>query len=104
MQEKLVYLDNNATTMVDPKVYEAMQPYFCELYGNPSSMHFFGGSIAKAIDKAREQVKNFVGAKDSKEIIFTASGSEGDNMAIRGILDANKSKKHIITTFLTGHL
>lgn len=98
MTEKLVYLDNNATTMVDPKVYEAMQPYFCDLYGNPSSMHYFGGQISKAIAKAREQVKEFLGAKDSKEIIFTASGSEGDNMAIRGILEANKSKKHIITT------
>lgn len=98
MAEKLVYLDNNATTMVDPKVYEVMKPYFCDLYGNPSSMHFFGGSVAKAINKAREQVKNFVGAKDAKEIIFTASGSEGDNMAIRGILEANKNKKHIITT------
>lgn len=98
MTEKLVYLDNNATTMVDPKVYEAMQPYFCELYGNPSSMHYFGGQISKAIAKAREQVKNFLGARDAKEIIFTASGSEGDNMAIRGILEANKSKKHIITT------
>ncbi len=95
---KTVYLDNNATTMVDPKVFEAMKPYFCELYGNPSSMHKFGGQVAKAVEKAREQVKNFLGANDSKEIIFTASGSEGDNMAIRGILEANKNKKHIITT------
>ena len=70
MTNKLVYLDNNATTMVDPKVYEAMQPYFCELYGNPSSMHEFGGKIMKAVNTAREQVKNFVGASDSKEIIF----------------------------------
>lgn len=98
MAEKVVYLDNNATTMVDPKVFEAMKPYFCDLYGNPSSMHEFGGKVAKAVDKAREQVKNFLGANDSKEIIFTASGSEGDNMAIRGILEANKNKKHIITT------
>lgn len=98
MENKIIYLDNNATTMVDPKVVEAMQPYFCELYGNPSSMHFFGGQIAKAVEKAREQVKNFLGAKDTKEIIFTASGSEGNNMAIRGILEANKTKKHIITT------
>lgn len=98
MNDKIVYLDNNATTMVDPKVFEAMKPYFCELYGNPSSMHEFGGQVAKAVDKAREQVKDFLGAKDAKEIIFTASGSEGDNMAIRGILEANKNKKHIITT------
>lgn len=96
--EKIVYLDNNATTMVDPKVFEAMTPYLKELYGNPSSMHEFGGTVAKAIHKAREQVKDFLGAKDAKEIIFTGSGSEGDNMAIRGVLEANKSKKHIITT------
>lgn len=98
MTNKLVYLDNNATTMVDPQVYEAMQPYFCEMYGNPSSMHEFGGKIMKAVNHAREQVKAFVGASDAKEIIFTASGSEGDNMAIRGVLEANKNKKHIITT------
>ncbi len=98
MTEKVVYLDNNATTMVDPKVFDAMKPYFCELYGNPSSMHKFGGQVMHAVDKAREQVKEFFGAKDSKEIIFTGSGSEGDNMAIRGILEANKNKKHIITT------
>lgn len=98
MPEKVVYLDNNATTMTDPEVFEAMKPYFCDLYGNPSSMHEFGGQVAKAVEKAREQVKDFIGAKDAKEIIFTASGSEGDNMAIRGILEANKNKKHIITT------
>lgn len=98
MTNKLVYLDNNATTMVDPLVYEAMQPYFCEMYGNPSSMHEFGGKIMRAVNIAREQVKNFVGATDAKEIVFTASGSEGDNMAIRGVLEANKNKKHIITT------
>ena len=98
MSQKIVYLDNNATTMTDPEVFEAMKPYFCDLYGNPSSMHEFGGQVAKAVEKSREQVKDFVGAKDAKEIIFTASGSEGDNMAIRGILEANKNKKHIITT------
>lgn len=98
MEHKTVYLDNNATTMVDPLVFEEMKPYFCEYYGNPSSMHEFGGHIMKAVNKAREQVKDFLGAKDAKEIIFTASGSEGDNMAIRGVLEANKNKKHIITT------
>ncbi len=98
MTEKVVYLDNNATTMVDPKVFEVMKPYFCEYYGNPSSMHEFGGKVSKAVAKAREQVKEFFGANDAKEIIFTGSGSEGDNMAIRGVLEANKNKKHIITT------
>ena len=98
MENRVVYLDNNATTMVDPLVFEEMKPYFCNLYGNPSSMHEFGGHVMKAVNKAREQVKEFLGAKDAKEIIFTASGSEGDNMAIRGVLEANKNKKHIITT------
>ena len=98
MTEKTVYLDNNATTMVDPKVYDVMKPYFCELYGNPSSTHEFGGQVAHAIEKAREQVKDLLGASDVKEIIFTGSGSESANMAIRGILEANKNKKHIITT------
>ena len=98
MTEKVVYLDNNATTMVDPKVFDVMKPYFCEYYGNPSSMHEFGGKVSKAVAKAREQVKEFFGANDAKEIIFTGSGSEGDNMAIRGVLEANKNKKHIITT------
>ena len=96
--EKIVYLDNNATTMVDPKVFEAMKPYFCELYGNPSSMHEFGGKVAHVIAEARESVKNLLGASDSSEIVFTASGSESANMAIKGILEANKNKKHIITT------
>lgn len=95
---KTVYLDNNATTMVDPLVFEAMKPYFCDLYGNPSSMHTFGGQLAKVVNESREKVKDFIGAADAKEIIFTASGSEGDNMAIRGILEANKNKKHIVTT------
>ena len=96
--EKIVYLDNNATTMVDPKVFEAMKPYFCELYGNPSSMHEFGGKVAHVIAEARESVKNLLGASDSSEIVFTGSGSESANMAIKGILEANKNKKHIITT------
>ena len=59
MTEKVVYLDNNATTMVDPRVFEAMKPYFCELYGNPSSMHAFGGQVSKAVQKAREQVTHY---------------------------------------------
>ena len=68
MSEKTVYLDNNATTMVDPQVFEAMKPYFCDLYGNPSSMHEFGGQVMHAVDKAREQVKDFLGARDAKKL------------------------------------
>ena len=89
--EKVVYLDNNATTMVSPKAFEAMRPYFCELYGNPSSMHKFGGQVAHAVADARESVKDLLGATDSSEIVFTGSGSESANTAIKGILEANKS-------------
>ncbi len=98
MTDKIVYLDNNATTKVDPLVLEAMIPYFSQEYGNPSSIYTFGGKVAKAINEARESVKELLGANDAKEIIFTASGTESANMAIRGVLEANKNKKHIITT------
>ena len=83
---KLVYLDNNATTKVDEKVLEEMLPYFSQYYGNPSSIYEFGGKNSKAIKEAREQIKDFFGANSSKEIFFTASGSESANMAIRGII------------------
>ena len=95
---KLVYLDNNATTKVDEKVLEAMLPYFSQYYGNPSSIYEFGGKNSNAIKEAREQIKDFFGANSSKEIFFTASGSESANMAIRGILSADRSKNHLITT------
>jgi cysteine desulfurase len=95
---KIIYLDNNATTKIDKQVLEAMMPYLGENYANPSSIYSFGGITAKAIATAREQVRDFVGAESAKEIIFTASGSESSNTAIKGVLDANKTKKHIITT------
>ena len=98
MTEKVVYLDNNATTKIDPIALEAMMPYFCEFYGNPSSTHEFGGKVSYAIREAREAVRDLLGASDEREIIFTGSGSESANMAIKGILEANKNKKHIITT------
>ena len=93
-----IYLDNNATTMVDPQVVDAMTPYFSQYYGNPSSMHDFGGKVSLKLKEAREQVKEFFGASLASEIVFTASGSESANMAIRGVLEANKKQKHIITT------
>lgn len=95
---KLIYLDNNATTKVDEKVVEVMMPYFSQYYGNPSSIYEFGGKNSKVIKEAREQIKDFFGANSAKEIFFTASGSESANMAIRGILSADKSKNHLITT------
>lgn len=97
-QQCLIYLDNNATTKVDEKVLEAMMPYFKESYSNPSSIYSFGGIAQKAVAHARAQIRDFVNAKSDKEIFFTASGSESANTAIRGVLDADKTKKHIITT------
>lgn len=95
---KLIYLDNNATTAVDEKVLEAMIPYLKDNYANPSSIYNFAGKAKKAVGDAREQIRDFVNAKSDKEIFFTASGSESANTAIRGVLDSDKTKKHIITT------
>lgn len=97
-EQCLIYLDNNATTMVDEQVLDAMMPYFKQYYSNPSSIYSFGGVAQKAVAEAREQVRDFVNAKSVKEIFFTASGSESANTAIRGVLNSDKSKKHIITT------
>jgi cysteine desulfurase len=95
--ERLVYLDNNATTRVAPEVFEAMKPYLTEWYGNPSSMHTFGGRVGKAVTKAREQAAALLGAEPT-EIVFTSCGTESDNMAIRGVLEANPDKRHLVTT------
>ena len=94
----LVYLDNNATTMVAPEVCEAMMPYFSEMYGNASSIYDLAHSANNAVKESREIIADFLGAKDPKEIIFTSCGSESANMAIKGPLEVNKNKKHIITT------
>ena len=98
MDKKIVYLDNNATTKVDEKVLEAMLPYLKEEYANPSSMYDFAKKSSNAIKEARVKIRDFVNAKDEKEIIFTSCGSESANTAIRGVLNYNKNKKHIITT------
>ncbi|QDL08399.1 cysteine desulfurase NifS [Brasilonema octagenarum UFV-E1] len=97
MHKDCIYLDNNATTKVDPAIVEAMLPYFSDYYGNPSSMHTFGGQVGKAVRLAREQVAALLGAEES-EIIFTSGGTEGDNAAIRAALLAQPQKRHIITT------
>jgi cysteine desulfurase len=94
---RCIYLDNNATTQIDPLVLEAMLPYLSELYGNPSSMHRFGGQVAKAIQSAREQVAALLGAMPS-EILFTSCGTESNNTAIRAALAAQPDRNHIITT------
>src|SRR5210317_469162 len=97
MSDKVVYMDNNATTRVAPEVLEAMSPYFSDLYGNPSSMHTFGGQVGEALDKARDQVAALIGATPD-EIIFTSCGTESDSTAIFSALQAFPEKRHIVTT------
>ena len=94
----MIYLDNNATTRVAPEVFEAMEPYLTEVYGNPSSAHTFGRQMRKAVENAREQVALLLGANNADEIVFTSGGSESDNWAIGGFLEQNPNKRHIITT------
>ena len=94
---KTVYFDNNATTKVAEEVLEEIAPLFCDLYGNPSSMHTFGGRMARRIRHAREQVAALLGC-DPTEIIFTSGGTESDNAAIQGVLAAAPNKRKVITT------
>jgi len=94
---RTVYFDNNATTRVAEEVAEEMRPLFCELYGNPSSMHTFGGQIGRRIRQAREQIAGLLGCEPS-EIIFTSGGTESDNAAIKGTLAAAQNKRKIITS------
>jgi len=92
-----IYLDNNATTRVAPEVLEEMLPYLREFYGNPSSMHTFGGQVGRKVRRAREQVAGIINAAP-EEIIFTSCGTESDNTAIRSALATNPGKRHIVTS------
>lgn len=92
-----VYADNNATTKVDERVVEEMVPYLSEYYGNPSSMHRFGGNVEKKLVEARERVAAMLNAEPT-EVIFTSCGTESDNMAIHSALLSYPEKRHIITT------
>ena len=94
---KTVYLDNNATTQVAAEVMDVMAPYFRDLYGNPSSMHSFGGQVGRTIREAREQTAALIGALP-EEIIFTSCGTESDNAAIRSALATNPDRRHIVTS------
>jgi cysteine desulfurase len=94
---KTIYFDNNATTRVAEEVLEEIKPLFCELYGNPSSMHTFGGQMGRRIRKAREQVAALLGCEPS-EIIFTSGGTESDNTSIQGTLAAVPNRRKVITT------
>ncbi len=93
-----IYLDNNATTRVDPLVVEAMLPYFTEQFGNPSSLHSFGNRVGRALKKARMQVQALLGAAHDTEIIFTSCGTESDSTAIMSALRAQPERREIITT------
>lgn len=94
---KVVYMDNNATTRIAPEVLEAMLPYLTEYYGNPSSMHTFGGQVGRAVETARAQVAELLGAEPS-EIIFTSCGTESDSTAILSALQTYPDKRHVIKT------
>jgi cysteine desulfurase len=94
---KTIYVDNNATTKVDPQVVQAMLPYFEEQYGNPSSMHTFGGKVARKLEQARAQVASLINASP-EEIVFTSCGTESDSTAIHAALSSFPAKKHIVTT------
>jgi len=105
---KRIYLDNAATTKIDPKVFETMKPYFSDFFGNPSSVHSFGQEARTAVDKSRDIVAKFLNC-DPMEIVFTSGGSESDNLAIRGIIEnlkfkiQNLKKPHVITTAFEHH-
>ncbi len=96
--ERTIYLDNNATTMVAPEVVDAMLPFLTGRYGNPSSIHGFGGRVGKDLDIARDRVAAFLGADHEYEIVFTGTGTESDNTAILGTLFYYRDRRHIVTS------
>jgi cysteine desulfurase len=94
----MIYLDNNATTPISPQVFDAMRPFLGVSFGNPSSAYAAGREAAKAVDDARWQVASLLGARNEQEIVFTSCGTESDNWAILGVLEASREKRQIITT------
>jgi len=101
--EKLVYMDNSATTPVKEEVVEAMLPYFTEYYGNPSSVYSLGNKSKVALEESRETIANHINSK-ARELFFTAGGTEADNWALKGIAYANHKKgNHIITSKIEHH-
>src|ERR1700747_2108646 len=93
----MIYLDNNATTAIDPQVLDAMLPYLKEQYGNPSSAYSFGKKVARAIDHAREQVAALLHCEPA-EIVFTSCGTESDNSAVQSALLIDRDRKHVVTS------
>ena len=96
-ENSVVYLDNNATTMVAPEVIESMLPYLADFYGNPSSMHTFGGQVGEALKTARKEVADLLGC-EADEIVFTSCGTESDSTALLSALRAAPDNRHIVTT------
>ena len=97
-----VYVDNNATTPLDPLVFEAMKPHYLEDFGNASSIHSYGQKATSALENARRQVAELIGARPN-EIVFTSSGTEADNMALRGVATHHRSRGNHIITAVTEH-
>jgi len=97
MTDQVIYLDNNATTCVAPEVFEALKPYLTTYYGNASSIHSFGGQVQHAIDNARGQLADLLGA-EADEIIFTSCGTESDNAAILSALENDVRRRHVVTS------
>jgi cysteine desulfurase len=95
--DQVVYMDNNATTRVAPEVLDAMMPYLTALYGNPSSMHTFGGQVGQAVSQARQEVADLLGASP-EEIVFTSCGTESDSTAILSAIQTYPEKNHVVTT------